>query len=136
MTQPAIEKPLPEADETSKPFWDAAMEGRLVLMRCSECGTWRLPSRQHCDNCLSDQYTWEQASGRGTVRTFGVMHQKYHPAWAAEAPYNVTIVELEEGPRLPTNIVQVNNEAIAVGMPVIVEFEQHEDVALPKFRPA
>ena len=135
MTQPAIEKPLPEADETSKPFWDAAMEGRLVLMRCSDCGTWRLPSRQHCDNCLSDRYTWEQASGRGTVRTFGVMHQKYHPAWAAEAPYNVTIVELEEGPRLPTNIVQVNNEAIRVGMPVIVEFEHHEDVALPKFKP-
>jgi uncharacterized OB-fold protein len=135
MTQ-VIEKPLPEADETSKPFWDAAMEGRLLLMRCGECGTWRLPSRQHCDNCLSDQYTWEQASGRGTVRTFGVMHQKYHPAWAAEAPYNVTIVELEEGPRLPTNIVGTSNEQIRVGMPVIVEFERHEDVALPKFRPA
>jgi uncharacterized OB-fold protein len=135
MTQ-VIEKPLPEADETSKPFWDAAMEGRLLLMRCSECRTWRLPSRQHCDACLSDQFTWEQASGRGTVRTFGVMHQKYHPAWAAEAPYNVTIVELEEGPRLPTNIVGVSNEAIQVGMPVMVEFERHEDVALPKFRKA
>ena len=135
MTQ-VIEKPLPEADETSKPFWEAAMEGRLLLMRCSDCGTWRLPSRQHCDNCLSDQYTWEQASGRGTVRTFGVMHQKYHPAWAAEAPYNVTIVELEEGPRLPTNIVGVENAQIRVGMPVIVDFERHEDVALPKFRPA
>jgi hypothetical protein len=135
MTQ-VIEKPLPEADETSKPFWDAAMEGRLLLMRCSECRTWRLPSRQHCDACLSDQYTWEQASGRGTVRTFGVMHQKYHPAWAAEAPYNVTIVELEEGPRLPTNIVGADNSDIRVGMPVMVEFERHEDVALPKFRPA
>jgi uncharacterized OB-fold protein len=136
MTEATIEKPLPEADEASKPFWDAAMEGRLVLMRCSECKTWRMPSRAHCDQCLSDQYTWEQASGRGTVRTFGVMHQKYQPGWAAETPYNVTIVELEEGPRFPTNIVKVNNEDIRVGMPVIVEFEHHDDIALPKFRPA
>ena len=129
-------KPLPEADETSKPFWDGAMEGRLVLMQCLDCGQWRLPSRQHCDACLSDQYTWERASGKGTVRTFGVMHQKYHPGWAAVSPYNVTIVELEEGPRLPTNIVGIPNEEIRVGMPVIVEWERHEDVALPKFRPA
>ena len=49
MTQPAIEKPLPEADEASKPFWDAAMDGKLLLMRCSDCGTTRLPSRAHCD---------------------------------------------------------------------------------------
>jgi uncharacterized OB-fold protein len=135
MTQ-IIEKPLPEADEASKPFWDGAMQGRLVLMRCSDCHEWRMPSRQHCDSCLSDNYTWEPASGRGTVRTFGVMHQKYHPGWAAVAPYNVTIVELEEGPRFPTNIVGVANEDIRVGMPVVVEFERHDDVALPKFRPA
>lgn len=105
-----------------------------MLMRCSDCGTWRLPSRQHCDACLSEAYTWEQASGRGTVRTFGIMHQRYHPGF--ETPYNVTIVELEEGPRLPTNIVGAKNEAIRVGMPVVVEFERHDDVALPKFRPA
>jgi len=128
-------KPLPEADEASSPFWVGAMEGRLVLMQCLECGEWRLPARQHCDTCLSDQFTWERASGKGTVRTFGVMHQKYHPGWAAVSPYNVTIVELEEGPRLPTNIVGIANEEIRVGMPVIVEWERHDDVALPKFRP-
>ena len=131
-----IAKPLPEADEASKPFWDGAFEGRLILMRCADCREWRLPSRPHCDACLSDKFTWEQASGKGTVRTFGVMHQKYHPGWAAVSPYNVTIVELEEGPRLPTNIVGIENADIRVGMPVVVEFERHEDVALPKFRPA
>jgi uncharacterized OB-fold protein len=135
MTQDTVAKPLPEADEASKPFWDGAMAGRLMLMRCSACGEWRLPSRQHCDTCLSDKFTWEQASGRGTVRTFGVMYQKYHPGWAAEMPYNVTIVELEEGPRLPTNLVGISNDDIHVGMPVVVQFEEHEDIALPKFRP-
>jgi len=79
------------------------------------------------------EYTWEQASGRGTVRTFGVMHQRYHPAF--QTPYNVTIVELEEGPRLPTNIVGIANGDIRVDMPVVVEFEKSHDVALPKFRP-
>ncbi|MCC7088500.1 MAG: OB-fold domain-containing protein [Chloroflexi bacterium] len=134
MTETAIPKPLPEADETSGPFFEGAMEGRLMLMRCSDCGTWRLPSRQHCDACLSPNFTWEQGSGRGTVRTFGIMHQRYHPGF--QNPYNVTIVELEEGPRLPTNMVGIADDQIRVGMAVVVEFEQHEDVALPKFRPA
>ncbi len=129
-------KPLPKADEPSQPFWDGAMEGKLMLMKCDACGQRRFPSRQHCDSCLASDFTWEQASGRGTVRTFGVMHQKYQAGWAAETPYNITIVELEEGPRFPTNLVNIANEDIRVGMPVVVEFEKHDDVALPKFRRA
>lgn len=93
-----------------------------------------LPSRHHRDECLSPNFTWEQASGRGTVRTFGVMRQRYHSGF--QTPYNVTIVELEEGPRITTNIVGVSTEAIRVDMPVVLEWERHEDVALPKFRPA
>ena len=133
MTSPAFPKPLPEPDEASRPFFEGAMAGRLMLMHCADCGTWRLPSRQHCDACLSSNFTWEAASGRGTVRTFGVMHQRYHPGFVT--PYNVTIVELEEGPRIPTNITGAANEEIHVGMKVTVDFEQHEDVALPRFRP-
>lgn len=126
--------PAPEPDEASRPFFDGAAEGRLMLMRCRSCSTWRLPARQHCDVCLSDDYEWLPASGRGTVRTFGIMHQRYHPAF--EVPYNVTIVELEEGPRLPTNLLEVENDAIRVGMPVEVVFRRYEDVTLPRFRPA
>lgn len=133
MTEERPSKPVPEADDLSRPFFEGGLEGRLMLMRCSKCATWRLPSRQHCDNCLSDEYSWEAASGRGTVRTFGVMHQRYHPGF--ETPYNVTIVELAEGPRLPTNLVDVPTESIKVGMPVEVVFEDHGDVALPKFKP-
>lgn len=136
MTQETISKPIPQPDEESKPFWDATLKGQLLLMKCNECGTVRLPSRRHCDNCLSDQFDWVQASGRGTVRTFGVMHQRYHPGFADEMPYTIAIVELEEGPRLPTNIVKAEGREVTVGMPVVVEWEKHEDVALPKFRPA
>lgn len=129
-----VQKPLPLPDDASKPFFDGAREGRLMIMKCRDCGTVRFPSRQHCDNCLSDSTEWVQASGRGTVRTFGIMHQKYHAAFPT--PYNVAWVELEEGPRLPTNIVHVKNEDLHVGMRVVVEWEHHEDVSLPRFRPA
>jgi len=135
MTQnPTVPKPLPEADEASRPFFDGAMEGRLMLMKCSQCDAFRFPSRNHCDDCLSPDFDWVAASGRGVVRTFGVMHQKYHPGF--ELPYNVTIVELEEGPRLPTNLVGIANSDIRVGLKVTVDWERHEDVSLPKFRPA
>ncbi len=129
-----ISKPLPEADDSSQPFFEGAMKGELMLMKCSNCGAFRLPSRHHCDDCLSSDFAWVRASGRGTVRTFGVMHQKYHPGF--ELPYNVSIVELEEGPRITTNVVGIANAEIRVDMPVMVDWERHEDVSLPKFRPA
>lgn len=135
MTEQTIPKPAPEPDEASKPFFDGALDGKLMLMRCTNCGTVRLPSRQHCDKCLSDGYEWVQSSGRGTLHTFGVMHQRYHPAFVPDIPYNVAVVELDEGPRMVTNIVEAANEDLRVGMPVEVVFEPREDVALPKFRP-
>ncbi|MFN0095169.1 MAG: Zn-ribbon domain-containing OB-fold protein [Dehalococcoidia bacterium] len=131
-----VTKPIPEPDEDSQPFFDGARAGTLMLMRCAACGTMRMPSRKHCDACLSTDVEWVAASGRGTVRTFGVMHQKYHAGFFDELPYNLAIVELEEGPRLVTNIVGAENAAIRVGMPVSVTFTDYGDVSLPKFKPA
>ncbi len=130
-----VPKPIPEPDDESRPFWEGTLEGKLLLMKCSDCGEFRIPSRQHCDNCLSDNYTWAESSGRGVVRSLGVMHQKYHPAFEPEIPYTLAMVELEEGPRMPTNIVELNGREVQVGMPVEVTWERHEDVAVPKFRP-
>lgn len=135
MTQDIVAKPIPEADDQSRPFFEAAMRGNLLLMKCGSCGIFRLPARRHCDECLSDEFSWETAAGTGAVRTFGIMHQRYHPGFVADIPYNVTIVELDEGPQLPTNIVGLANDEIRVGMRVRVEWELHGDVALPKFRP-
>ena len=129
-------KPIPEADERSKPFFEAGMKDEFVLVKCSSCGEFRLPAFASCPTCLSPDYTWEPASGKGTVRTFGIMHQRYHPGFEAELPYNIVVVELEEGPRVTSNMVEVENDAISVGMAVEVAWEQHDDVAIPKFRPA
>lgn len=135
---PAAQKPIPEPDEASLPFFQGALAGRLMLMHCDACGTVRLPSRMHCDACLSTKTSWVEASGRGMVRTFAIMHQRYHAAFDAELPYNIAVVELEEGPRIVTNLRGVSNSAIRVGMPVVVEWERYPELgaAMPKFRPA
>ena len=129
------QKPLPQADEASRPFYEGAMAGRLMIMRCTDCGAYRIPSRMHCDQCLSTNVEWVQASGKATIRTLGIMHQKYHPGFFGELPYNLALIELEEGPRMVSNVVGANNADLQVDMPVQVEFERHEDVAIPKFRP-
>ena len=107
-----------------------------MLKRCSACGVTMLPYRRDCDACLCTDLLWIESSGKGTVATWGVMHQKYHPGWAAVVPYNIAMVDLEEGPRIPTNLVSIENSDIRIGLPVVVDWERHEDLALPKFRPA
>ena len=136
-----VPKPVPEPDEASMPFFEGAKQGRLMIRQCTSCQEFLAPERVICTNCLSEALEWVQASGRATLHTFGIMHQRYHPGFAAELPYNVAVVELEEGPRLNTNLVGIANEDIRVGMDVTATFERQgevagEDVYLPKFRSA
>ena len=128
--------PLPAPDEASEPFFEAATQGKLLIMRCDSCGAYRYPARDRCDVCWSDDTAWVEASGRGVVYTFGVMHQLYHPGFKDALPYNVAVVELAEGPRLTTNLVDIANDDIRVGMAVEVVFERRNDeVSIPKFKP-
>ena len=130
-------KPVPQPDEASLPFFEGARRGVLMIQRCTRCNAYLAPGSYICTECLSDALEWAPASGRGTLHTFGIMHQRYHPGFVDEIPYNIAVVELDEGPRLSTNIVGVANEELRVGMPVVATFEQvDEEVALPKFRPA
>ena len=135
MTAQQPTRPLPLPDDISAPFFEAARENRLMIQRCTNCGTYAWPHREICGECLQPDLEWAQASGRGTVHSFGVMHRVYHPAFADEVPYNVTIVELEEGPRVNTNLVDIDDEAIEVGMAVEIAFTEVDDGAyLPLFR--
>ena len=128
-------KPLPEITLDNQPFWDACKRHELSLQKCQDCGHLRNPG-PICPNCLSMNSEWVRVSGRGKVYTYVVMHQRYHAGFADELPYNVTIVELDEGPRLLTNIVGCKNEDIRIGMEVDVVFEDiTEEVTLPKFKP-
>ena len=131
-----IEKPLPRPTEDSAPYWEAAQRGELRMQQCGDCGHVRFPPSLICPVCLSSRAEWVRLSGRGTVYSWIVVHQSQHPAFNADAPYNVAIIELEEGPRLHTNLVNCLNDQIHIGLPVEVVFEKISDeVTLPKFQP-
>ncbi len=132
----ATPKPIPEVTEELRPYFAAAREGRLVVERCTACGRRRFPPREICSACLGRQAEWVTASGRGRVVSFNVMHQVYHPGFAAEVPYAVALVELEDGGRMLTNVVDCSLDRLRIGLAVEVAFERRSaDVTLPQFRP-
>ncbi len=132
----AYAKPLPTITALTQPFWSAAQAGRLVVQRCLHCSTLRFPAAFTCDICGSTELDWVQASGRGTVWSFCEFHQLYFKGFAGELPYAVVVVQLEEGPRLYSNLLGVGFDDIVIGMPVEVVFEPATDAAtLVKFRP-
>jgi uncharacterized OB-fold protein len=129
-------KPVPIPDEASKPFFDGAREHLLLIQQCLACGAVMWPVKSRCTNCLRLDVTWIPASGRGTLYSFALMHQVYHPGFASEAPYNVAQVDLEEGLRILTNIVGCSNADLHIGMSLEVTFEEVSgEVTLPKFKP-
>ena len=130
-------KPVPAITPEMRPYFDGAKRQQLWIQRCTTCGTHRWPARPLCSQCLSDAAAWVHASGRGEVFSFVVMHQVYHPGFAAEVPHAVVIVKLAEGPKLISNLVGVDPHAIRIGMPVRVVFDAiTPEVTLPKFAAA
>ena len=131
----AVARPLPEITPAMAPFFEAARRHELVVQRCRGCGALRFPARDLCSRCLTRDAEWAPVSGRGTVFSFAIMHQVYHPGFANAVPYVVVVVELEEGARLLSNVVDCPAREIAIGMPVEVVFEDvTAEVTLPKFR--
>lgn len=131
----AVDKPLPQISPEMAPFWEAARRHQLVVQRCRGCGAHRFPARDICSRCLSREVEWAPVSGRGTIFSYAIMHQVYHPGFADEVPYAVVQVELEEGARMLTNVVGCPPAELTVGMPVEVMFEDRTpEVTLPKFR--
>ena len=130
-------RPLaPEADDDSREFFEGARRHELMLMRCLNCSAWRLPSRPRCPDCWSTDTKWERASGRATLYSFAIMHQKLHPWFADQTPYQFAIVELEEGPRIVSDVVGVPVEELRVDMPLNAVFdESSDDVTIVRFAP-
>lgn len=133
----APNRPLPDLDRpTVAPFWRAAREGRLEFQRCGACGYLRWPPAPLCPECLTPGGEWTEVEGRGEIWSFGIYDHVYHPAFRADAPYNVALVQLDAGPRLITNIVGVPNEELRIGMRVRAVFEAvSPEATLVRFRP-
>ena len=128
-------KPLPQPSRTSQPFWDAAKRHELMLQRCEACHKFIYYPRARCPHCFSDRLLWRKCSGKGKLYSFTVVHRPSTRLFA-DGPYVLAIVELEEGPRMTTNIVGPP-ERLKVDMPVTVYFDDvTPECTLVKFKPA
>ncbi len=128
--------PPPNANLETQRFWDATAEGRLELPRCDACDHVVWYPRDHCDHCGSASVSWFTASGRGTVYSCTVT-RRIGGSWRKAAPFVLAYVELEEGPRVVTNIVGCDPETVHIGQPVQVVFDPTpEGPALLRFTPA
>jgi len=127
-------RPRPALTQDNAFWFEGARQHRLLIQRCKQCGTLRHPPRPMCAECRSYEWDVVDASGRGTVYSFVVNHYPQVPAFAY--PLAVGLIELEEGTRLVANVIGVERSEIRVGMPVEVEWVDHDpDLSLPAFRP-
>lgn len=127
--------PLPRPSATSRPFWDACRRHQLVVQRCDTCGRFTFIPQTFCRHCLSRDLTWVPSSGRGRVYSYTVVWRPQTPAFPV--PYVVAIIEMDEGYQMLSNVVGCPAEAVSIGMPVEVIFEDvSRNISLPKFRPA
>ncbi len=113
--RPEKPRPAPTPDPDSAPYWSAALAGRLVVQRCSSCGHHQLYGRDRCLLCRGP-VTWVEASGRATVYSYTVIHQNYQRPFRSMLPYVVALVDLEEGPRVMTNIVGCAPDEVHIDM--------------------
>jgi uncharacterized OB-fold protein len=137
MTQEATgARPLPEETQLTAPFWQAAREHRLVIQRCTACSRLRWPPEAGCYYCGSLDYEWAQMTGRATLYTWTVAHPPLLPYFQQRPPWPIAVVELEEGPRLVTNITGLDPDRYEIGMPLEATFDDiGENITLVVFRP-
>ena len=127
---------IPKPDPDTQAFWDGCLHDQLLLQRCSACHAFRHPPSPICAACLSDRFAWERASGYGVIYTFTIVRRALGRGWEERIPYVVSVVELDEGVRVLSDIVDVEPEAVAIGMPVEVTFAELDGTTkLPLFRP-
>lgn len=129
------EKTFLDPPEESEAFFEAAREERLLIQRCTSCGEHQFYPRKVCIHCGDASLEWVEASGRGTVHTYTVIHRGI-PGWLEEGPYVAAVIDLDEGVRMTSNIVDCPSEQVRVGMPVQVTFVDEGKYVLPRFRPA
>ncbi|HYZ64003.1 MAG TPA: Zn-ribbon domain-containing OB-fold protein [Acetobacteraceae bacterium] len=127
------DKPAPHPTKDSLPYWEAAAQGKLRLQRCGACHTVRHYPQPVCPKCYSLDVEWIEASGRGTVHSWTVAHHAFHPAFKADLPYTLLIVDLEEGPRAMGRLDPAAVTPPRIGLPVRISFA---DDRLPTFTPA
>ena len=141
MAEPAkeIKKPLPEITPITQPFWEGTANGKLLIQRCTDCQSWVWCPRPACVECASERLEWTPVSGRGQIFAFTVIREVIGRAlrgFEKDIPYVTAWIDLDEGPRFCSNIVECPIEKVKIGMSVEVVFQEAgPGIFLPKFRP-
>lgn len=129
-------KPFPRINDDNRDFWDGCSKHELRFQKCCSCNHVRWPAALICPKCHSKETTWIISSGKGKLYTYAVYHIAYHNGFKSELPYVVGVVELEEGPRFLSNIVECDSQNLKCDMKMEVIWEDiSQDISLPKFRP-
>jgi uncharacterized OB-fold protein len=127
---------IPVPDSDSSAFWESCKKHEMAIQKCVDCGSLRYPPRLVCPNCLSANADWVKINGKGKVYTY-VTYFQASGEWASRVPFNVTLVELDEGVRMWSTVVGCKPDEVYIGMPLEIAYEDVSDtVALPKFRSA
>lgn len=128
-------KPLPVVTEENRPFWEGCRQGKLLLQFCDQCQQHQFYPRLYCMHCGSSNVRWVSASGRGVIYSYTIIHQNKSPEFVQDTPYNVAVVQLAEGPRLMSTIVETDLAELRIDLPVTVVFDAVSEVIhLPRFK--
>jgi uncharacterized OB-fold protein len=132
-------KPLPRPinTELSRPFWEGAKRGELMMPRCKKCDHIFFYPRRECPRCLSSDIGWVKVSGKGRLHSFTIVRQPANPAFRDDVPHAYSVIQLDEGPRMISNMVECDLDALEVDMPVVAVFDAvTPEWTLVKFKPA
>ena len=124
---------LPTPDAETEPYWEAARQHRLLIKRCSACSKPHWYPRPFCPHCWSEDVEWEEASGNGTLYTWSVVRRNDLPPFGERVPYITAVVDLDEGPRMLSNLVDVDEGDVEIGMALTVTWATDGDYVLPMF---
>jgi len=128
-------KPLPHPIPWSKPFWEGCRNHELLIQKCEECLKFIMYPKLFCPHCLSSKLQWVKSSGKGRIYTYSVVYSYAPTQFSSDVPYVVAVIELEEGVRMMSNVVECRPEEIQCDKTVEVIFHKvNEDVTLPKFK--
>ena len=130
-------KPIPIVDDDSRPYWDAARNQHLSIPKCDSCGLYVFYPRVICPHCKSEAIVWRDVAGVGVVYSFTIVRFAISSAYAADVPYVVALIRLNEGVLIMANIVACQPDEVVIGMRVRVVFEKVSDeITLPQFCPS
>lgn len=134
-----VTRPLPKLQELdTRDFWLATKDKKFTYQKCDDCSEVIFYPKSHCTGCTGTNLSWQTSQGKGTVYSFSVVRQSYHPFFRNKTPYAVAWIDMDEGPRILSNVIGVEDPLteVKIGQKVVVDWEEHEEVNIPLFKPA